>query len=299
MVNIWDRIVRVDYRILMGIAVLAFVIPIAVPFVLPLPITTDVQRFYDFWENDLPDGSVVGYAADVSVGQPNLFQVYAAVMWHLGEQARDRDFKLIFWSLESSGPFVVDRILEEYGVSAMFDQLTYGVDYAMFHYIPGAEVAVESLAKDFWGTTAVDRYGTPVADLPIMANVKTAADFDALFCSEGGIGTTLFYLRHWQGGYPNLEHSYAVGQGSPATYQAAYYLSGQYHVALGGSDAVAQYETILNRPGEGLIITNIWQLTHLVGLVFVIVGNIAFWLSSEREGMAGYGELGAEAEESE
>jgi len=174
--GIFNKLSRLDSRIIFWISLIFIIVPLLRPLALPLPIskyTSDLNKFY----TDLPPGSVVGVAIDCSVGQwPSLEPGWVVVM----KLFFSLDLKLIFWSMDSTGPRCYDMAIAQ--MPELVKNKVYGVDYVMFDYIPGVESAVASLAADTWGTVGADRRGTPISDLPIMQNVKMATDFDALFC---------------------------------------------------------------------------------------------------------------------
>jgi hypothetical protein len=82
---------------------------------------------------------------------------------------------MVFESADA--PIMFDITSEEYGI-VIPEWRKYGEDWVRFGYYPGLESGVSVLADDISAMYSTDYYGTPIEDLPIMDDVKTAADFD-------------------------------------------------------------------------------------------------------------------------
>jgi hypothetical protein len=273
--SFWKKLEAIDVRLIYLVLWILIGIPLITPLYLPLSISPDTVKYYEAIEA-IPPGSVVVFGMDVSP---------AGYGGELGPQARAtaahlfrRPIKIIFLSFWDTGaPLIEDVWKNKFVAEAMKDK-KYGVDYVNLGWIPGTETGMASFATDVWKTLEKGDYkGTKLADLPMMANVKTINDIYMLICIETGTPGGPEYLRQWQARNPNLKMLVgSLGVSVPAN--IAYVAAGQYISILRGGRGATEYQWLLKivTPAD-VMGSDAMTMSHVVVLVFLILGNIGYF----------------------
>lgn len=263
-----NKLQRIDRRIIYGVTTLAVLIPILVPFAVPLIVTDTTQEVYDRLDG-LEPGDVVMFSFDVSAGSaPETFPISEAIMRHL---AKKDGVKVVCVSFAyPDGPEWADRalrILAEEGK-------TYGVDYINLGFRAGSEAAVAYAAQDMHAAFPVDVNGDDIKQFPIMDYLKTAADIHTFFTFSSS--TPDIYVRQL-----GLPYGVAVIPGVSFTITPVVlplYDSGDLAGLLGGLRAAAEYELLTGVIGSGSGAMGALLLAHVTILVFLVIGNICYFI---------------------
>jgi len=273
--SFWKKLEAVDVRLIFLVLWIAVGIPLLTPLYLPLSISPDTVK-YQAAIDALPADVVVVFGMDVSP---------AGYGGELGPQARAtathlfrKPVKIIFLTFwETGAPLIEDVWKNRFVVDAMKDK-KYGVDYVNLGWIPGTETGMSSFATDVWKTLEKGDYkGTKLADLPMMAKVKTISDIHMLVCIETGTPGGPEYLRQWQARNPQLKMlvgSLGVSVPAAMTYVAA----GQYISILRGGRGATEYQRLLGIMTTADVMgSDAMTMSHVVVLVFLIVGNLGYF----------------------
>ncbi len=279
--SFWKKLEAVDARVIYLILWIAIGIPLLTPLYLPLSISPDTVAYHKAIEA-LPAGAIVAFGMDVSP---------AGYGGELGPQARatayhlfTKPVKIVFLSFwETGAPLIQDVWKNKFVADAMKDK-KYGEDYVNLHWIPGTETGMSSFAEDVWKTVPADYKGTKLADLPMMAKIKSVNDFAMLICIETGTPGGPEYLRQWQARNRNLKMLVgSLGVSVPAN--IAYVASGQYMSILRGGRGATEYQYILK------IVTptdvqgaDAMTMSHVVVLIFLAIGNIGYLAIKAQKG---------------
>lgn len=274
-----SKLRNIDRRIIYVIMLIALGFPILSPIGMPFNIGQNSRDFFAEIDS-LEPGDVVVLSFDYSPsGADELNPAAIAVMRHLFE--RKQGVKVIMLGFWVSGPMFVDinmSILEEEGIGTDW---VYGEDYAALGYIAGAENAMSAFANDITDAFRRDRQGNRTSDLPIMQGVNTAGDVD-LFISFGS-GTP---------GTPEIVRQIVEPYGTPfmsamvsvsVAGAMPYYNSGQMLSYLNGLRGAGEYEALYGKPGKGTAAMDSYTFGHLAIILFVVLGNIAFYADPNRK----------------
>ena len=267
--GLWARLEDVPREVLYGILLVAFIVPMISPIGLPLPVTPEIKRWYDTIEA-LPAGSRImihyGYSGG---GEPELGPMSIAVWHHI---FRKGGLKSIIMSTAIEGPLLFEKAMaelkpEKYGAK-------YGVDYVHIGYIAGTETGMAAVGKDLVATTSTDYKGTPFSQLPIMEGVKDASSFNLLICYTTGGDQSEGWVRQWYTPYktPYLCAVIAMMVPTMLPYQKA----GQIVSLVAGAQA-GQMESLVKVPARGIKSADIMTVTHVLVIVYIILGNIAYY----------------------
>jgi len=275
--SFWKKLEAVDVRLIFLVLWIAVGIPLLTPLYLPLSISPDTVKYYEAVEA-LPAGSVIAFGTDVSP---------AGYGGELGPQARAtathlfrKPLKIIFLSFWETGAPLIEDVWKNPFVAAGMKDKKYGVDYVNLGWVPGTETGMASFAMDIWKTLEKGDYkGTKLADLPIMANVKTVNDIYLLICIETGTPGGPEYLRQWQARNPRLKVLVgSLGVSVPAN--IAYVAAGQYISVLRGGRGATEYQRLLNivTPAD-VMGADAMTMSHVVVLAFLLLGNVGYFVT--------------------
>lgn len=280
--SFWKKLEAVDVRIIYLVLWIAIGIPLLVPIGLPLAISPDTVKYKEAIDA-LPAGSVIAFGMDVSP---------AGWGGELGPQARAtathvfrRPLKVVFLSFWETGAPLIETAWKDPFVTEAMKDKKYGVDYVNLGWIPGTETGMASFATDVWKVLEKGDYkGTKLADLPIMANIKTVNDFTMLICIETGTPGGPEYLRQWQARNPRLKVVVgSLGVSVPAN--MAYVASGQIVSILRGGRGAAEYQRLLNIATQADVQgSDAMTMSHVVVLLFLLVGNAGYFATRKKAG---------------
>jgi len=274
--GIWDKLEDIPREILYGILIIVFVIPMVHPLGLPVPISANVLKWHKTIE-DLPAGSVImidfGYSGG---GEPELGPMAVAVYHQIFKRG---DLKTITMSTSLEGPLLWDKAMAEIKPSRYGAE--YGVDYINIGYLTGTETAMAAVGKDLRATTSTDYKGVSLDQYPIMQGIKDASSFDMLICYTTGGDQSEGWVRQWYTVYgtPYLCSVLAMMVPTMLPYQNA----GQI-VALTSGAQAGEMEGLIGVPARGIKSADVITLTHMLCLVYVVIGNVAYFAKKAQGG---------------
>jgi hypothetical protein len=272
-VNVWERLLDLDRRwIFVGIA-LAVVIPIVTGYALPqgkpAPPTVAV---YDYIEA-LEPGEVVMVSFDYSPSSmPELHPQAYAVVRHI----LTRDLRLLSVSLNAQGTALGREVLATVG-----DELgaVDGVDYVHLGFKPGGSQVILGMGESIEQVYPTTADGRKTSQLQVMDGVKTYADV-ALVVDFAAGNIPFAWIAYARERYN--QDLVAGITAVMATDLYPYLQSGQLIGLINGLKGAAEYERLIDlEPSEapGMLGMSAQSIAHLLIIVLVIVGNIAYFAS--------------------
>ena len=275
--SVWQRLLALDRRwVFAGIA-LAVVIPIITGYTLPLgkpaPPTVAVYEYIE----KLEPGAVVMFGFDYGpASMPELHPQALAMMRH----ALERDLRVLTVSLNVQGTVLASDALQTVG-----DALgaVDGEDYANLGFKVGGAAVILGMGSD--GIANVYRVtadGRPTADLPVMRGVRNYDDVALVVdLAAGNIPGAWIAYAHQQ-----YQQDLALGiTAVMATDYYPYLQSDQIIGLVNGLKGAAEYEVLLGLEGReapGMLGMSAQSIAHLLIIVLVIAGNIAYFASGRR-----------------
>lgn len=263
-----ERLQNVDRRIIYIILLIVCFIPMAKPLGIPLQVNSTTQMVYDLIEG-LDSTDKVLFVMDYSVGgSADVHPQAVAVAKHLAK----RDIPTVMVAFVDSGTMFIEQIINTLG-----DQVTYGEDVVNLGYMSGMETAVKAFVEEPGTAFTLDYHGNRVADLPIMQSVQEIQDFSFIIDFQTGNPGYQEFLRQLPPGM-----SYAAGIVTVSVPNVIPYLnSGQLSGLLQGLRGAAEYEVLLKEPGDGAAMMDAQSMAHLVIILFILVGNAAYFLNKK------------------
>lgn len=287
-----DRLLRIDRRWIFLFVALSVTLPILVPLGLPVSTTPPTQMAFDFIET-LKPGDVVWLSFDYGPSSaPENDPMAEGFMRH----ALSKDLKVVVCVLYPLGALgLANNSVAR--VAAEFPEKQYGVDYVNLGYKDGAEAVMRRLGENIADAFPTDVNGRPIAELPILQGIRSIRQVKVVFTAATGlIGEYWITLVNAQSGTPVIIGPTAVS--APKYY--AFISSGQLAGMLGGMKGAAEYEQLLAKRypalGEFYASTRLFTATkgmdaqtgiHLVIILFILIGNIAFFLYRRRAARQG------------
>ena len=272
--SVWEKLTSLPREVVMGLVIVAMLIPALSPLGLPLMTGDMSQAWYDTVDA-LPEGSIVlmdiGYG---SGGFPSLGPGNIAAL----HQMFEKDLKVVLMATSLEGtmmyPLVMDGVKPETGYG-----LVYGEDYVFIGYIAGEQTAMAGMLGDLKALVSVDYQGTSIGSLSLMDNINGADDIDlvAYLTTSGGIAEGWVYQA-----YSQYDMDVIGGVLSMMTTSIKpYYDSGQLLGIMDGIKGAADLEFITGNPGDAIVSSDILTFTQSLVLIFIIVGNLSYWMLKE------------------
>jgi hypothetical protein len=241
------------------------------PLGLPIPVTQLTRDSYEA-VNQLEEGDIMlvdmGYeSGTLALMEPGFVVVF--------KHAIQRGAKLIILSTATESPMLFGRALDF--IQAEPKGYEYGVDYVHLGYIAGGEAAYAGILQDINGVFSEDYEGTPVGDLPIMQEVEAPThekiDLVVIYTAGGDVIEGWIRQAPLRYGIPLITE---VNEMMVPTI-LPYYPVNCAGIINGGIGA-AEYEAVARLPGEAIKLSDMLTAGGLVVLVFLILGNIGFYM---------------------
>jgi len=246
----------------------------------PTPI---VQVIFDKIEN-LPDGSKILLPFDYGPSTaPELEPMATAVTRHCCK----KNHKMYIMALWPTGQAQALRVIENV-IEDEFPDKVYGVDYVHLGYKAGGYGLINTILADLKKMYTTDAPGTHIDAIPMMSDIQNLRDF-AFICnfSAGFPG-----LKEWvqfagdPGDIPVAGGTTAVS--APLLYP---YYPRQMLGMMGGLKGAAEYEAALVHQypeyeqvyQRAIAIMGPQAIAHLVIIIFIIIGNITFFIEKRRQ----------------
>lgn len=272
--NIFERLQKIDRRIIYILLLVVCAVPLVRPIGLPVLINDRTRTVYDIIEELDPAKDIMLLSFDYSPGAGlDAHAVPVAVVEHLAM----RGIKFVCVSFVAEGPMMADLIIEK-----LEDRgLIYGTDFANLGYLAGDENAIRLFAVDSQIIT-VDVRGNKVADLPIMKDIRTVKDF--AFVHQFTSSDPALWIRQV---VDPMGIRFAAGVVTVSVPAAMpYYNSGQMVGLLGGLRSAAEYELLIGKPGSSVAMMDAQSMAHLLIIGFIFLGNVGYFATKRKENIA-------------
>lgn len=253
-----------DNRVIYVLLTILIIAVMLSPLGLPIKTLQTSRDVVDYLDN-LPSGSVVAIAFDMI---PSAWTEIGSSHVALAKHLLSLDVKFFYFSVVEQGPMVINNLLDKVD----FSDKEYGVDYAIFGFLPGSETAVNSLAQKTREMLVADMYGAPIDDLPVMDGINSAEDVDLLM-TTASTATYEYYVPHWVQAYGTPAICLAGGGQYPSILN--YMALGLYEGGLNGQRGGADYEFLINRPGNAIKLMDIQTILHYLLIVFIVGSNVS------------------------
>lgn len=275
--SLWEKLTTVPREVVMGLVLIAILIPALNPLGLPL-LTGDMSKAWYNTVDALPAGSIVlfdiGYG---SGGYPSLGPGNIAAF----HQMFEKDLRIVIMATSLEGgmmyPLIMDAVRPESTYGAV-----YGEDYVFLGYIAGGQTAMAGVLGDLHALVSVDYQGTSLGGLSLMGEVSDSEDFDlvAYMTTAGGTAEGWVYQAYSQYNRPVVGGMLSM----MTTSMKPYYDSKQMLGLMDGIKGAADLEFLTGHPGDAIVSSDILSFTQTLVLIFIAIGNVAFWMQKQEGG---------------
>ena len=269
-----EKIMNMDRRVIFILVALVVIFPTLVPVRMPITVSEPTRNLYDFIEA-LPSGSTIMIAFDYgpsSLAEPE--PMAKAVMQH----CFSKEIKIIGMTLLPNTPTLAHKLMRKIAAE---NNAVYGEDYVFLGYRPGTLQVILGMGTDISSVFETDYENKTVDEIPMMENITNYDQIDLLLDLASGSTTEAWII------YANTRYGVKIAAGVTAVIIAQMYpylQTGQLIGLMPGYLGAAEYEKLLNAPGDGTIGLNTATYAHLLIIGLVILGNIAFFIQRRREG---------------
>ncbi|MDK2976122.1 MAG: hypothetical protein PWP06_597 [Candidatus Marinimicrobia bacterium] len=268
---------RLDRRIIFLIIGLVVLFPLLVPLNLPVEPTGLTRDAFEAIHH-LPDDATVLISFEYGPStKPEIHPMAVSVLRHFFA----RGYKVVVMCLWPDGLFMAREALDEVLNDERFHDLVYGVDYVNLGYRPGNEAVIKGITKSFAANFTVDSKQTDISEIPLMNDIRTVADVDFIFSLSAGYPGAIEWVLYAS---DPLQIPVSSGNASIQVNQLLPYVkSGQMKGVIAGMPGAAEYEALMveyglwETRGEAAKSMDAQSIAHLVIVLFIILGNIAYY----------------------
>lgn len=265
--TLYYKIHNMDRRIIWWSLIILLVYILIRPLNIPISLSEPTKDAYDFITN-LDSGDIVLFSQDDTT------TVHLAI----GESVIDifryfleNDIKIVILSLQQPGISTTVAVLDSI---PNIDSYEYGVDYVHFGFYTGEESLTASLVSDVWGTLGADIHGTPISEIPLMENLRTAKDFDA-WVESGGGGEYLYYLKTWtiSEGISGIAIQTSANIGAMTTWWKNDKILPGF---VGDQRGTVELTQLLGYPSTFVAMLDAQSVGHMFLIFLILVGNAVY-----------------------
>lgn len=290
--NFWTKLQALDRRWLYLVVWLVVMVPLIFPFKIRPVATPPVQSLFNYIDT-MPENRALIVSVDYTpASQAELQPMFIALLRHVFAIHR----KVGVLSIEVQGLGIGEDALRQ--VAAEFnshartnaDSVLNGRDYVYWGWTTPYITVMLGMGQHIARVFPVDYYGQKTESLPIMKHLKNYDDA-GLLVSVAASAYPLSWINLAQ-----TQFGIHLGCGCTAVSAADYYPyvnSGQFSGMLSGMKGAAEYEELLERRmaqngmdwglrRKGTEAMSSQAAAHLAIIAFIIIGNIAFFVTRRR-----------------
>jgi hypothetical protein len=269
-----ERMMNVDRRIIFVVIALSVALPILFPLNLPISGSPQSQAYFDEMEKLQPGDEIIfsfDYEPDTMA---ELDPMSLATLRH----AFEKDVRVLAQTTYAGGVGIAERVLAqaagEYGKE-------YGIDYVFLGYLPDYSATMLSMGKSIKATYSNDHYHTDTREIPILQGVDSYDDIELLVTVTASALAEYWII--WAGGSYG-QRIIAGNTAIQAILVYPFYQTGQLAGFLGGLKGAAEYEILIDKQDTAVRGMDAQSIAHLMIVVFIIIGNIGFFVQKHKRG---------------
>ncbi len=275
----FEWLLKLDRRIIYLVMAALVTLPLVKPLGLGVTSGPRATTLFDAVDA-IPAGKTLLISVDFDPSSmPELYPMLTALMRH----AFAKDVKVLLCGLWVTGAGLADQAVQT--IPKEFDK-KYGEDVVYLGWKAGVDAVILGMGENIKNVYANDYYGHPLDSLPMMNEVQRLRDIPfAVAISAGTPGYADWLL------YGQSRYGLRLGAGITAVSAADAYpflQSGQLTGLLAGMKGGAEYEVMVQKHGysdkymPAVAAMDSQSLAHVVILVLVVIGNVAFFATRRR-----------------
>ena len=271
----WEAILHIDRRFIYGAVFLVVALPLVFGWKTPPGYTNPwTQAVYNYIEK-LPPGTPVLVSVDFEpASKPELAPMTVAAMRHILR----RNLRLITLNLVPGGVIMTEQMTDQIAAE---QHKQYGKDYVNLGFNPNALAVVLGLGENLQRVFVFDTKGQPTSAIPALRGVHNYSNM-GLVVEVTSTGLTGLWIAY---AHERYRVPLAAGVTSVMALDMYPYLhTGQLVGMLNGIGGAAEYEKLLNAPGEAMLGMPGITAVHLLMVLLVVIGNLAYFATRRHAG---------------
>jgi len=261
-----------DRRLIFLVIGVGVALPLLFPLNLPVGVSREATAYYEAIEALAP-GDVVILAVDY---EPDTMAEMDPMTVATLARLFEKDVRVIALADYAGGTGIAARILRE---TARERGKAYGTDYIFLGYNPDYSATMLRMGESIRATFPTDHYGTPTAQLPLLANVDDYSRVKLIVSiSSSAMAEYWILFAHGKFGEKIIAGNTAI----QAVLIYPYFQTGQLAGFLGGLKGAAEYEQLTGRRGSGMRGMDAQSVAHALIVAFIVLGNIGFFVERSR-----------------
>jgi hypothetical protein len=266
-----------DTRLVFALVAAAIAFGLLVPVKQHIEPQKPAEAVYKYIEN-LPEGSAVLLSIDFDPQVVTELRPMAeAILTH----CLRRNLHVIGMTFGPQGAPLGDQIFRTVAQEEEFRGKQLGRDYVYLGYKPGdiAQV-ITNMGENLPATFPQDYQNRPTATMPIFRDVKSLKDLKYLVDFASAM-TPEYWIP-----FGADKYKIAMAVGCTAVVAPDMYVrlnARQINGLVAGLRGAADYETLIEKPGLGIRGMFAQSVTHVMIVLAVIAGNIAFFVARRRK----------------
>jgi hypothetical protein len=272
--NFFERMTKIDRRIIYILLAIVVIIPFFIKIQMPIRAMGPVKSAYNAI-NSLEPGSTILVSMDFDpASMPELRPMATAILRH----AFSKKIKVLMTGHWYTGVPLAKLILEDVATEY---HAKYGVDYVNLGYRPGVSAVILGIGREIRDIFREDYAGNPLDSLPMMRNIHNYNDIALLVALEAG-ATGDFWVQY---AWARYGVKIILGMTAVSAPDAYPYLQTKQIIGLiGGLKGAAAYESLVHRRGVASVGMPAQSYAHILIIIFIILGNIGYFLSRKKKG---------------
>jgi hypothetical protein len=268
-----DKLLHLDRRIIFALIAVAVGVPLASGARIDPgrnPRSEDVYKHIE----QLEPGSVVVIAFDYGPSSmPELQPMAVAITRH----ALQRNLRVVGLTLDAAGPILAESVLNRVGRETGKRD---GVDYVNLGFNPGYTAVIVGMGTDIGEQYRTDFKGRAYGSLEVTRGLRNYDDI-GLVVDLASSNTPGAWVQ-----FAHLRYGAKVAAGVTAVMAQDYYpylQSKQLIGLLNGMKGAAEYEKLVNAPGDGMGGMVAQSYSQLLIILLVAFGNTVYFLHRRRQ----------------
>jgi hypothetical protein len=293
-VRFWERLLAIDRRWIYIVVAVVVIVPLLFRFQIRPIAMPPVTRLFNYIDT-MPEDKVLLVSIDYTPDtEPELHPMAYALLRHAFAN-RTKVGVLCVGSVMSVGLGVnaVEVVAEEFNRHATTnaDSIIYGRDVVFWGWSTPFVTVLLGMGEKISNVFPVDYYGNATESLPITPHIRNYDDAGILVTlAASSIPVSWITYAQVQFGLP-------IGCGITAVSAADFYIylnSGQFTGMLSGMKGAAEYEELVeqklvaggrdwNLRRKATEAMSSQTAAHLAIMLFIVIGNIAFFATRRRK----------------
>jgi len=273
--TIWEKLQNIPREVLYILLIISMIVPLLQPLGLPLAITDQTRSLYNSMET-LESGDIMLLFINWASGSISILEPGGIAVSY---KAIEQGAKIVYLSTTTQGPQMYEFMIEKIRPDLEKAGYEYGEDYVYLGYAAGEETALAAIASNIRSVYSSDYYGTPLSEIPLMEEVNNYEDYASIMTFT--MGSPESFVRQFNTQYGVTTHVHCGEMMTPN--MLPFWASGQVTGLLNGAFGAAEFEVLINRPGDAVKLTDVYSFSNILVFVFLALGNIGFIMMERKK----------------